>query len=60
MAVVLAVAAGRSVTRAAIVADGVIPAGSALCTASARAQETEATGVFHGVGVVRAIGATTG
>ncbi len=63
-------APGRSATFAIVFALGAVGAtvygdrafrpGSALCAASAQVQETAATGVFHGVGVVKAIGATTG
>ena len=60
LAAVFALATGLSVTRVAIVADATVSGASALCTASAHAQETEAIGVFHGVGVVKAIGAATG
>jgi Cu/Ag efflux protein CusF len=60
MGVVAVMAAGLTVTRAAVVADGTIPLGSALCTASAQAQEAEPTGIFHGVGVVKAIDPATG
>ncbi len=41
-------------------ADRTSLAGWPLCSATAQLQETAATGVFHGVGVVKAIGATTG
>jgi Cu(I)/Ag(I) efflux system protein CusF len=59
-AAMTALAAGLSVTHAGMVVDGWAPGGSALCSGAAQAQESAATGVFHGVGVVKGIDAAKG
>ncbi len=57
----MSISPGRSAAMFAIVfALAAAFAGSAAGIAAAQAQETAATGVFHGVGVVKAIDAATG
>lgn len=60
LAIVFAMAMSLSVIHVARVGDGTFPGGAALCMPSTPVEETAAAGVFHGAGVVKAIGATKG
>jgi Cu/Ag efflux protein CusF len=60
LAAVFAMVTGLSAIHVASVGDGIFPSGSALCMASMPVEETAASGIFRGAGVVKAIGATTG
>ncbi|HYA71819.1 MAG TPA: copper-binding protein [Roseiarcus sp.] len=58
--VMFAILAGLAVARAAAPSDRTFLGGPAMGIAPAQAQETAATGIFHGVGVVKAIDGATG
>ena len=55
-----AILTGLAAARAAAPSDRRFLGGPAIGIAPAQAQETAATGIFHGVGVVKAIDAATG
>jgi Cu/Ag efflux protein CusF len=60
LAAMYAIVAGLAVACGAVSWDRALLGGSAVGFAAAQAQETAATGIFHGVGVVKAIDAATG
>ena len=59
-AAVFASVVGAAIACGTVSGDSSFEFGSPLCMASAQVQETEATGILRGVGVVKAIDAATG